>query len=402
MIRDPFAWVYDQLTALLLSLGMTADWAQTTLRFLGAAVLATILLVSTFFLIWGERKLLARFQDRLGPNRIGPWGIFQTVADFVKLIGKEIIIPTHADKVVYLLAPLLVVLSVVGIWGVIPLAPGVVGSNLEVGTLYIVAIGAIGTLGIMMAGWSSNNKYALLGAFRSVAQLVSYEVPMVLVLLVPVILASSMSLVDIVDAQAGMWFIVMAPVAALLFLVTSIAENGRAPFDLLEAESELVAGFNIEYSALAFGMFFVAEFLHSFTIGAVVATLFLGGWNGPGAEAYPVLGFFYFLIKTLAIWFMIIWIRGTLPRIRIDQMLSFTWKFLTPVALGILMLTALVDKLAVAAGWSRVPVLLLANLLALGLTLLAVRAYALHQRRKDRAQAAPNGTVSAAVPAAAR
>ncbi len=385
MIGDPFAWVYAQLTALLLSLGMTAVWAQTTLRFLGAAVLATVLLVSTFFLIWGERKLLARFQDRLGPNRIGPWGVFQTVADFVKLIGKEIIVPTRADKAVYLLAPLLVVLSVVGIWAVVPLAPGVVGTDLEVGVLYIVGIGAVGTLGIMMAGWSSHNKYALIGAFRSVAQLVSYEVPMVLVLLVPVILASSMSLVGIVEAQAGMWFIVMAPVAALVYLVTSIAENGRAPFDLLEGESEIVAGFNIEYSALAFGMFFVAEFLHSFTIGAVVATLFLGGWRGPGAEAYPLLGFVYFLLKTLAIWFVIVWIRATLPRIRIDQMLGFSWKFLTPIALGILMLTALIDKLAAAAGWNRTLVLVLANVVAVVVILGFVQGYARLQRRRDQA-----------------
>ena len=385
MIADPFAWVYAQLTALLLSLGMTAVWAQTTLRFLGAAVLATVLLVSTFFLIWGERKLLARFQDRLGPNRIGPWGVFQTVADFVKLIGKEIIVPTRADKAVYLLAPLLVVLSVVGIWAVVPLAPGVVGTDLEVGVLYIVGIGAVGTLGIMMAGWSSHNKYALIGAFRSVAQLVSYEVPMVLVLLVPVILASSMSLVGIVEAQAGMWFIVMAPVAALVYLVTSIAENGRAPFDLLEGESEIVAGFNIEYSALAFGMFFVAEFLHSFTIGAVVATLFLGGWRGPGAEAYPFLGFVYFLLKTLAIWFVIVWIRATLPRIRIDQMLGFSWKFLTPIALGILMLTALIDKLAAAAGWNRTLVLVLANVVAIVVILGFVQGYARLQRRRDQA-----------------
>ena len=342
MIADPFAWLYDQLTALLLSLGMTAVWAQTTLRFLGAAVLATVLLVLTFFLIWGERKLLARIQDRLGPNRVGPWGMFQTVADFVKLIGKEIIIPTRADKAVYLLAPLLVVLSVIGIWAVIPLAPGVVGTDLEVGVLYIVAIGAVGTLGIMMAGWSSNNKYALIGAFRSVAQLVSYEVPMVLVLLVPVILASSMSLVGIVEAQAGMWFVVLAPVAALVYLVTSIAENGRAPFDLLEGESEIVAGFNIEYSALAFGMFFVAEFLHSLTIGAVVATLFLGGWSGPGAEAYPLLGFIYFLLKTLLVWLVIVWIRGTLPRFRYDQLMAFGWKFLLPVGLLNVLATSLI------------------------------------------------------------
>ena len=388
MVENPFGWTYDQLTGLLQGLGLDLVWAQAALRFLGAAVLATVLLLSCLFLIWGERKLLARIQDRRGPNRVGPWGMFQTVADLVKLLGKEIIIPTGADKFIYLLAPLLVVLSVIGIWAVIPLAPGVVGSTLEVGILYLVAVGAIGTLGIMLAGWSSNNKYALLGAYRSVAQLVSYEVPLVLVLLVPTLLAGSMRLVDIVDGQAGMWFVVMAPVAAAILLVTSIAENGRSPFDLLEAESELVAGFNTEYSALAFGMFYVAEFLHSFTIGAVVTTLFLGGWHGPWAEAFPPLGFVYFLLKTLVVWFLIVWIRGTLPRVRIDQMLSFNWKFLTPVALVILMVTALADKVATAAGWNRTLVLVLVNGLVIVGILAAVRGLARARRRQDEAQQA--------------
>ena len=383
MIADPFAWLYDQLTGLLLSLGMTAVWAQTTLRFLGAAVLATVLLVLTFFLIWGERKLLARIQDRLGPNRVGPWGMFQTVADFVKLIGKEIIIPTRADKAVYLLAPLLVVLSVIGIWAVIPLAPGVVGTDLEVGVLYIVAIGAVGTLGIMMAGWSSNNKYALIGAFRSVAQLVSYEVPMVLVLLVPVILASSMSLVGIVEAQRDVWFIVAAPLAALVFLISSVAENGRAPFDLMEGESEIVAGFNIEYGGLAFGMFYVGEFLHAFTVGVLFSTLFLGGWRGPGAETYPLLGLVYFFAKAIAVWFVTIWVRGSFPRVRIDQLLALNWKFLTPLALLIVSLTAVTDKLAMEQGWSRVLALLGVNAALLAATLVVLGAYGRSIRRRE-------------------
>lgn len=383
MIGNPFGWIQQQLTTLLMSWGMPEAWAATVVLLLGAVILATVLLVSTFFLIWMERKLLARMQDRLGPNRVGPWGVFQTVADFVKLLGKEIVTPAGVDLVVYYLAPVLVVMSVIGIWAVIPLAPGVHGTSLDVGVLYVVAIGAIGELGILMAGYASNNKFALLGAFRAVAQLVSYEVPMVLVLLVPTILAGSMDLETIVRQQTPVWNVVMAPLAALVFLICSIAENGRAPFDLLEAESELVAGFNTEYSALAFGMFYVAEFLHALTAGAVVTTLFLGGWRGPGAEAYPILGFFYFLMKTMVIWFIGLWVRGTVPRIRIDQMLGFNWKLLTPLALGILTMTAIADKLALELGGSRLAASLAVNLLIAIVTLLALRAYARLERRRE-------------------
>jgi NADH-quinone oxidoreductase subunit H len=321
------------------------------LRFLGAAILATVLLLSCFLLIVAERKILGRFQDRYGPNRVGPWGIFQTVADFVKLIGKEIVVPDGIDKPVYWLAPVLVVMSVVGIWAVVPFAPGFRGTDLNVGVLYIVSIGAIGTLGIIMAGWSSNNKFALLGAFRAVAQLVSYEIPMVLTLLIPTMLAGSMGVTAIVEAQKGLWFIAAAPLAAAVFLISSVAENGRAPFDLMEGESEIVAGFNIEYGGLAFGMFYVGEFLHAFTVGVLFSTLFLGGWQG----------LVYFFAKALVVWFVTIWVRGSFPRVRIDQLLSLNWKFLTPLALVIVALTAIVDKLAVEQGWSRLLALLAAN-----------------------------------------
>jgi len=386
MIGNPFGWIQQQLMTLLTGWGLSQAWAAAVLSLVGAVILATVLLVSTFFLIWAERKLLARMQDRLGPNRVGPWGVFQTVADLVKLLGKEIVTPAGVDRFIYYLAPLLVVMSVVGIWAVIPLAPGVQGTALDVGVLYVVAVGAIGELGILMAGYSSNNKYALLGAFRAVAQLVSYEVPMVLVLLVPTILAGSMNLEVIVQQQSPMWFVLVAPLACLIFLITSLAENGRAPFDLLEAESELVAGFNTEYSALAFGMFYVAEFLHAFTAGAVIATLFLGGWRGPGAETYPILGFVYFLAKTLVMWFLSLWVRGTVPRIRIDQMLAFNWKVLTPLALAVLTTTALADKLALELGGNRLLTNLGANLVVALVTLAALRAYARAQRSKEESQ----------------
>jgi NADH-quinone oxidoreductase subunit H len=213
-----------------------------------------------------------------------------------------------------------------------------------VGVLYIVAVGAIGTLGIILAGWSSNNKYALLGAFRSVSQMVSYEVPMVLALLVPVLLGGTMGINSLVKAQ-NVWFILLSPLAAFIFFLSSQAEVGRAPFDLLEAESEIVTGFQVEYSGLKFGMFFVGEFLHAFTISALFAALFLGGWRGPWAEQAPILGLAYFMVKTSIVYFMVILLRIAAPRLRIDQMLNFNWKFLVPLGLVLVMATAVVEKI---------------------------------------------------------
>lgn len=392
---DPFGWVAEQLMLLLTGWGLSAGLAEALLKAVGAAVLGTGCLLATFLLIWAERKILARFQDRIGPNRAGPFGVVQTVADFLKLVTKEIIIPDGVDRIAYFLAPPLVVMSVVGIWGVVPFAPRLFGTDINVGVLYIVSVGAVGTLGILMAGWSSNNKFAVLGAFRAVAQLVSYEVPMVLTLLIPTMLAGSMGLVQIVEQQRGMWFVVLAPVAALVFLISSIAENGRAPFDLMEGESEIVAGFNVEYSALAFGMFFVAEFLHAFTVGAVFATVFLGGWEGPGAESYPLLGLVYFFLKTALIWFITIWIRGSFPRVRIDQMLALNWKFLTPLALGVVIVTAVADKAATLLGWSRLGVLAAVNAVMVAVTMWALRGYARAVREREEKRLVRGATATA-------
>ena len=274
------------------------------------------------FTIWLERKLYGRIQDRLGPNRVGPWGIFQTFPDMIKIFTKEYITPIGADKVAYNLAPILSVSAVLLIWAVMPFAKTIVGTDVNVGVLYLVAVGGIGALGIILAGWSSNNKYSLLGAFRAVAQIVSYEVPMVLALLVPVLLGRTMGVNSLVNAQS-VWFIIMSPIAAFIFFTSSIAETGRAPFDLLEAESELVAGYQTEYSGLKFGMFYVGEFLHAFTISALTATLFLGGWRGPWAEQIPILGVAWFFIKAFIVYFVVVLIRISMPRLRIDQMLEF-------------------------------------------------------------------------------
>ncbi len=346
-IGNIFIYLYELLGWFLKAqLNLPAELAGVLQTLVAIVALGTCALLIPIFTIWLERKLAARFQDRLGPNRAGPYGLLQSFADVIKLLGKEDITPTGADKWVYNLAPLVGVVSVVTLWAVIPLASTMVGANINVGVLYVVGISGLGTIAIMMGGWSSNNKFALLGAFRTAAQLVAYEVPLIIALMVPVLLAGSMGMQDIVNAQANSaWYILMAPVAALLFFITSVAEIGRAPFDLLEAESEIVAGFHIEYTGMKFGMWMLSEFLHAFTIAALTATLFLGGWHGPLSSEAPILGIVYFLVKTFLAYFVVVWSRSTFPRIRVDHLLSLNWKFFTPLALGALVVTAVTQKL---------------------------------------------------------
>lgn len=378
----PFNSISEILRTLLAGLGLPSGLVTLILVILGAFLLAAATLTTAgVFNIWLERKVGARFQDRLGPNRVGPFGIFQSIADAIKLVLKEDITPLGADKIVYNLAPLIAVMSVVGLWAVLPLAPDLIGADLNVGVLYVVAIGGFGTLSIIMGGWASNNKYALLGALRTVAMLISFEIPLVLILLVPTMLAGSMGMAAIVDAQSP-WFILIAPVAALVFFISSLAEVGRTPFDLAEGESELVAGYNIEYSGMKFGMFMVSEFFHSFTLGAIFSVLFLGGWRGPGTEAFPLLGLVYFVGKTFLMYFVVMWVRYTFPRIRIDQMMALNWKFLTPLALVVVIATAVVDKIATEAALPRTPVHLGLNLALVVLTVGVLQAYARAMRRR--------------------
>lgn len=378
---DPIGLIESALTGLLVGWGMPAEGARIVMYILGGFVLAAGAMVFTIFLIWLERKLLGRFQDRFGPNRVGPFGIFQPIADMLKIFTKEYITPDGADWLPYNLAPILSMAGVLLMWAVIPLAVNILGVNLNVGVLYIVAAGAVGELGVILAGWGSNNKFALLGAFRGIGQFISYEVPMVLTLLIPVMLTGSMGLNDIVKAQTP-WFIVMAPAAAFIFFISQVAENARAPFDLMEAESELVAGFNVEYSGLKFGMFFVAEFLHAFTAAMLFAVIFMGGWSGPWAEQYPWLGLIYTLIKTSLAYFVIMLMRAGLPRFRIDQVMDINWKLLTPMAIALLAVTAIVDK-SLASGllaW-RIVGLLAANLAVILVTMRFLRVYAQKKRR---------------------
>lgn len=386
---QPFDSIAELLRTLLLSLGLPSGLVTVIMVGLGAFIVAAATLTTAgVFNIWLERKVGARFQDRLGPNRVGPFGIFQGIADAIKLVLKEDITPDGADKTVYNVAPLLAVMSVVGIWAVVPFAPRLIGADLNVAVLYIVAIGGIGTLSVIMAGWASNNKYALLGGLRTVAMLISFEIPLVLILLVPTMLAGSMGMSAIVAAQDP-WFIVLAPVSAFIFFISALAEVGRTPFDLTEAESEIVAGYNIEYSGMKFGMFMVAEFFHSFTLGAVFTVLFLGGWRGPGSAAFPLLGLVYFILKTFMVYFVVMWVRYTFPRIRIDQMMALNWKFLTPLALVVVITTAIAEKVASVVGYPQIPVHLGLNVVLVVLTSFVIQAYARALRRRVEGMAEP-------------
>lgn len=340
---------------------------ETVARFIMHIVLASIVAVVApamlIILTWLERKIIARIQDRVGPNRAGPFGLLQGVADMVKMFTKEDITPAAADRIVYNIAPGLSVISAIMTFAVIPFAPGFVGSDLNAAVLYVVAIGGLGTLAILMGGWASNNKYALLGAFRVVAMLLTYEIPMIMALITVTMAAGSMSMVGITQAQSGMWFIVSMPVVFLIFFLAGIAETGRSPFDLIEAESELVAGFHTEYSGIKFGMFMIGEYVHMFALSFFCAVLFLGGWQIPFINVAalpgpigPILGFISLTIKVFLFVFIMMWFRGTLPRFRIDHLLDFGWKFLVPLSLALMIGVAVVVRFFAPGSNAVVPV----------------------------------------------
>jgi NADH-quinone oxidoreductase subunit H len=302
-----------------------------------------------------ERRLLARFQLRVGPNRVGPLGLLQPLADGIKLIFKEDFTPAGADRPVYLLAPLISVMAALFVYAVIPIGPPVTlfgreitlyVADVNVGILLVLGASSVGVYGIILGGWSSDNKYALLGGLRSSAQVISYELTLGLAVLGVVLVANSLSLVDIVHAQSHRWFILSQPVAFALFLLAGLAETNRAPFDLPEAEQELIAGYQTEYGGFKFAMFYMGEYVGVITMGALTATLFLGGWHGlpllplspPLAAAAQVA---WFLLKTFVVVFVFIWVRATLPRLRYDQLMTLGWKVLVPIGVINLAVTAL-------------------------------------------------------------
>jgi NADH-quinone oxidoreductase subunit H len=288
-------------------------------------------------LIWLERRVLALWQDRYGPNRVGPFGLLQVVADMIKIFAKEDWIPPFADKPAFVLAPAIIVVTVLMTFAVLPIAPGIIVSDLNVGLLFFLAMSSLGVYSVVLAGWSSDNKYSLLGGLRAAAQMISYEVFMGLSLMGVVVLAGSFDLVKIVEAQKKMWFVVPQFLGFILFLIAGIAETRRLPFDLPEAESELVAGYHSEYSGMKIGMFFVGEYLGVTLISALIAILFFGGWLGPWLP--PMVWFF---IKLFFFICFFILLRASLPRPRFDQLMSWGWKLMLPLSLANILATGAV------------------------------------------------------------
>ncbi|WKZ47958.1 MAG: NADH-quinone oxidoreductase subunit H [Anaerolineales bacterium] len=382
-LKDPLKVAADWLLGIFAGWGMAELWAYILVAFLGIFVLIALLMLLDILLVWIERKVVSRFQSRIGPNRLGPFGLIQPFADIIKLLIKEDTTPEGADRALYNLAPILSMMSVLILWAVVPLAPTILGVDLNVGVLYIIAAGAIGTLSIIMAGWSSNNKYSLIGGFREVAVMLSFEIPMLTVMLIPTIFTGSMGIGAITQAQ-DVWFFFLAPLAAVIFLIAAIAELGRSPFDMGEAESELVSGYNIEYSGMKFGMFYAGELLHAFTFGGFWAIMFFGGYRFFGLEqvsAFLAIAVLFF--KAFIGYWLIMWVKYTLLRIRIDHMLAFNWKFLTPVAFVLLMVTAFINALlADAPGWLYVGGMFLSNVLLAWVALETARYYSRKEREK--------------------
>jgi NADH-quinone oxidoreductase subunit H len=320
------------------------DFALLTEWIIKAIVLILIGLTGFAYLTLYERKVLARMQVRVGPNRAGPFGLLQPIADAVKLIFKEELIPAQADKLIFIIAPIITVVPALIIMAVVPFGPPInlfgreislsVAGNNSLGILFITTIASISVYGIVLAGWSSNNKYAILGGIRSTAQMISYELALGLALIGPIIMSSSMNLSKIVqDQQANAWYALYQPLGALIFLIATLAEVNRAPFDMPEAEQELTAGYHTEYSGMKFALFFMAEYIKMIAVAVIAATLYFGGYLGPFVNQLPFLGPIYLLIKVLILLFGMIWVRATLPRLRYDRLMAYGWKFLLPLAI---------------------------------------------------------------------
>ncbi len=346
-------FTYELLLRLLPGLAGQPEWLLVALAaIVPASLLITFIAVGPIVYVYAERKIAGFMQDRLGPMRVGPWGLLQTVADSVKLLFKEAIFPRGVDKTLFVLAPCLVVAGSFLPFVVVPWGNRLVTADLNVGLFYVVAVSSLSTVGLIMAGWASNNKYALFGAMRSAAQIVSYEIPAVMTMLSVVLIVGSLSLQEIVSAQGGglpNWLLFryfpLMPVAFLVFFTAGLAECNRTPFDIPEAESELVAGFHTEYSGFFFALFFMAEYTEMFSIAAVTSVLFLGGWMAPHESLQSLaliglphvgLGWFWLVSKSWLLVFVMMWLRWTLPRLRVDQLMHVAWKVLLPIAFVLL------------------------------------------------------------------
>jgi NADH-quinone oxidoreductase subunit H len=323
---------------------------MTVMMILGPVLLLFVVLGFVTYAILFERKVIGWMQNRVGPNRVGPWGSLQTVADVLKLLLKEDIIPAKADATLFKWAPIIAFVPAFAVLAVIPFTDTLQFAHVGVGLLYYLAVSSITIIGILVGGWASNNKYALLGGMRSAAQMISYEIPLVLSVIGVVMTAHTLNLVEIVQAQQKVWFIFPQIIGFLVFLIASLAELNRTPFDLPEAESELVAGYHVEYTGFRFAFFMLAEYVYVFAMASLTTVLYLGGWNAPfGLSLLP--GIVWFLLKFGVIVFFLFWVRATMPRIRTDQLMPFAWKVLLPLALGNIFFTAVLKEVPVINQW---------------------------------------------------
>jgi NADH-quinone oxidoreductase subunit H len=307
----------------------------------GVAILISFISLNVLFLVWMERKVIARLQVRYGPNRAGKFGLLQPIADTAKLFAKEDIVPDAADRTVFTLAPATAFAAALLPTVALPFASGLIVSDLNIGILYIIAISSLATIPVIMAGWGSNNKYTLLGGMRAVAQSISYEIPLVLSIIGVVALAGSLSMVQIANAQANIWYVFLQPLGFIVFFIAAIAEMARIPFDMPESESELVAGFHTEYSGMKFALLLFAEYIHMVVVSAIMVILFFGGWNIPFITLPLIVQVAVFIGKIYVVIFILMWIRGTLPRVTIVQMTGIGWKVLIPLALLNIMITGI-------------------------------------------------------------
>ncbi len=341
-LRGLIDTIWGWIAGLLADIGLSAGLVQLIGYAIIAAVLFGVIALVVLFLVWWERKVSAKMQDRLGPMRVGWHGIIQTIADAMKLLQKEDITPKNIDFPIHFWAPVITFVAAFMVYVTVPFGKGLIVADLNVGVLYIIAITTFTVIGLLMAGWGSNNKYALLGGFRSAAQVVSYEVPLTLSLLGVIMISQTLSLGTIVGQQDGFfkWYVWRQPLGFVIFWIAATAECNRTPFDLPEADSELVAGFVTEYSGMKFAMFFLAEFLNMFTASVVAVTLFFGGWMSPfGPDFGP--SWLWFFAKTFFFVFVLMWFRWTYPRLRVDQLMGFAWKVLLPLAFLNILLTGL-------------------------------------------------------------
>ncbi|CCO08466.1 NADH-quinone oxidoreductase subunit NuoH [Desulforamulus hydrothermalis] len=349
-MENLFVHTAGWLRALLAAAGLPDLATDFVMMFLKLGAILVYILISALWLVYMERKVSAYMQCRLGPNRVGPFGLLQTTADIGKLISKEIIIPRLADKKLFLLGPVLIFMPPLAVFAVAPFGKDMVAIDMNIGVYYFLAVASLSTVIVWMSGWASNNKYSLIGGMRVVAQMVSYEMPLILSIVGVIILTGTLNMSEIIRAQENVWFIFLQPLGFIIYLIAGIAETNRAPFDLVEGESEIICGPFTEYSGMGFAMFFLAEYANVVLVSVMATTLFLGGWHAPFGLTF-IPSWIWFLLKVYLMIFLFMWFRWTYPRIRVDQLMEFGWKVLVPLSIANIFITGIGKYLYQAVRW---------------------------------------------------